>query len=360
MFTKSSLHLNFLTLSGIFLVLIEPSVSFVWTTTPAVSPLASVTSHHHHYKQQQQQQQHHHHHQQQQQQQQQRRQLSSSRHFVYTPEQEGDEKNVGDQVLEDLVKKLDKSSSSSSKSTKKKDNKAMAFLKKIGKVGGAANKDFGTATGSDEGAGMSPMSSSPSTTTTSSSVRKSQQAFVEATESGIIDDMTENFPMTSSGTEWRGVSDRVRGGTSEGFIKREVIDGRTANVLIGKVTGSGGFIQMITELSKDYSTKDSVDATDFDGIEIDVLSKEDLEFNIHLRVRGSLQKASYRHTVQLECLFAWQTIRVPFSSFLVQEEGNGERKSVNYSKLKRIGIVALDKETDVYLAIGGVRFYNVI
>ena len=39
----------------------------------------------------------------------------------------------------------------SAQSERKADNKAMAFLKKIGKVGGAANKDFRYAIGIDEG-----------------------------------------------------------------------------------------------------------------------------------------------------------------------------------------------------------------
>ena len=143
-----------------------------------------------------------------------------------------------------------------------------------------------------------------------SSIRKSNQAYLDSTESGVIDDLSEVFPLTSSGTEWRGVSDRLQGGTSEGIIKREVVDEKTANVLVGS-----GLIQMVTELSKDFS-KGTVDASEYDGIELDVLSKESLNFNVHLRTQDPEQEASYRHTVDLECLFAWQTIRIPFSSFL--------------------------------------------
>lgn len=40
------------------------------------------------------------------------------------------------------------------------ENKAMSFLKKIGKVGGAANKDFALAVGIDEGGGKSSASGS--------------------------------------------------------------------------------------------------------------------------------------------------------------------------------------------------------
>jgi hypothetical protein len=271
---------------------------------------------------------------------------------VYTPEQEEDDrmqKDVGEKELESLVQKLDMSADDAA--TKKKDNDAMAFLRNMGKVGGAANQDFTNAVGSDEGAGMAAAKNLAST---ASPVRKSKTAYLDATESGIIDDMSDAFPMTSSGTEWRGVSDRVRGGTSEGSIKREVIDDKTSNVLVGHVTGENGFIQMVTELSKDPS-KASVDASDYDGIEIDVLSKEGFAFNIHLRTSGNLDDNSFRHTVTLECLFGWSTNRIPLSSF-VDRAGT----SVDYSQLKRIGIVALEKETDVYLAVGGVRFYNVI
>jgi hypothetical protein len=187
-----------------------------------------------------------------------------------------------------------------------------------------------------------------------SGTKKSKSAYKESSTSGIIDDLTEAFPMTSSGTEWRGVGDRVRGGISEGSIRRLDIDEKSANVLMGHVTGENGYIQMVTDLCNDPS-KDFVDAAAFDGIEIDVFSEETLDFNLHLKTRDSLQKNSYRYTVNLECLFAWQTIRIPFSSFV-----NIDSSSIDASKLKRLGIVALDQDTDVYLAISGVRFYNVI
>ena len=288
--------------------------------------------------------------------------LTSFPHCVYTPEQEADNSQdnltASDEVLDSLTKKLDKSSSSASTTPAKKDNKAMAFLKKMGKVGGAANKDFSTAIGSDEGSGMAAPKNSESI---ANSIDKSKQAFRECTDSGIIDDMSEAFPTTSSGTEWRGVSDRIRGGTSEGFIKREEVEGRMANVLKGHVSlqdNGSGFIQMVTDLPLDPS-KNAVDATEYDGIELDVLSREGMTFNVHLRTPGSLQQASYRHTEALEVLYFWQTVRIPFSSF-VGDSQDGQSKSVDYSKLKRIGIVVLDQETDVELAVGGVRFYSVL
>ena len=271
---------------------------------------------------------------------------------VYTPEQEADEKareevSTSDEVLQSLVEKLDQSK------PQKVDNKAMAFLRKMGKVGGAANKDFSTAVGSDEGSGMA----APKNTASNASIRKATEAYKECTETGLVDDMSETFPRSCTGREWRGVADRIRGGTSEGFLQRQEVEGRNANVLKGHVSlnsAGTGFLQMVVDLPMDPS-KPSVDASDFDGLELDILSKEGLQFNVHMRTAGALDQASFRHTEELEVLFSWQTVRIPFSSF-VSEDG----KTVDYSKLKRIGIVVLDQETDVELAVSGVRFYSVI
>lgn len=279
---------------------------------------------------------------------------------VYTPEQAEDDKKVqqeaastSDEVLKSLTEKFDKSSSSGA--PKDKDNKAMAFLRKRGKVGGAANKDFANAVGSDEGSGMA----APKSTASTASPQKAKLAFKDSITSGVIDDISELFPLTCSGSEWRGVSDRVRGGQSEGVILREEVEGRAANVLKGHVRlqDGNGFIQMVTDFSMD-PIKGSVDASNYDGIELDVFSRDILSFNIHLRTPGSLQEASYRHTVNLEVLFSWQTIRIPFSSF-VETGKEGSDSYIDYSKLKRLGVVVLDQETDVELAVGGVRFYSV-
>ena len=76
------------------------------------------------------------------------------------------------------------------------DNKAMQFLKKIGKVGGAANRDFRYAIGVDEGlAGKSAGDRG---------LKKTKAAFRSCVETGVVDDMSEAFPQTSSGTRWSG------------------------------------------------------------------------------------------------------------------------------------------------------------
>ena len=72
----------------------------------------------------------------------------------------------------------------------------MNFLKTIGKVGGVANRDFRYAIGVDEG----PSGKSAGRR----GMQKIQEAFQSCVESGVVDDMSEDFPLTSSGTRWSG------------------------------------------------------------------------------------------------------------------------------------------------------------
>ena len=181
--------------------------------------------------------------------------------------------------------------------------------------------------------------------------------------------MTEVFPFTCLELEWRGVSDRVMGGLSNGIVKRELdLEGRPANVLTWHISlkNNGGFLQMVTDLALD-PVKNSVDASDYDGIELDALfqhvntSKKESEekeealdgsrkFNVHLRSPGTFQQASYRHTFKLPQRNKWETILIPFSSF----SNHRIAEFLDISTLRQIGIVSTGKETDVFLAVGGV------
>jgi hypothetical protein len=103
-------------------------------------------------------------------------------------------------------------------------------------------------------------------------VRKSKASYVPCTTSGVIDDMSDPFPFTSSGSQWQGITDRVMGGVSNGSLSREDIGGKSANVLRGNVSleNGGGFVQMATDLSSDPSAGVFVDASSYDGVELEV------------------------------------------------------------------------------------------
>jgi Complex I intermediate-associated protein 30 (CIA30) len=161
-----------------------------------------------------------------------------------------------------------------------KDNKAMSFLRKVGRVG--RNTDFTNALGVDEGQSGGKIAGKWGQGT---AVKKALAAYKSCTVSGVIDDLSEEFPITCSGTEWAGVTDRVMGGESSGTLARELYHGRTANVLRAHVSleNGGGFVQMATDLALDPSVSSLVDASSFDGIKVELFYQGDKEtdnFNV--------------------------------------------------------------------------------
>mmetsp|Transcript_23744 Transcript_23744/g.27464 ORF Transcript_23744/g.27464 Transcript_23744/m.27464 type:complete len:323 (-) Transcript_23744:165-1133(-) len=236
----------------------------------------------------------------------------------------------------------------------KKREKVMAFLRKVGAVGG--NKDFTTAMGVDEGPvgkNSNPMKE----------IAKTKSAYKWCTETGLIDDMSQPFPGSASGSEWAGFTDQVMGGISKGICTRETVEGRQCNVMKGKVSlyNNGGFIQMATALSTDPAKSLTVDASNFDGVELDVLynGEDDVEkFNVHLRNSACLRQfSSYRGTFTCNNGKSWETVKIPFSDFVGYGPGSSETP-FDPSELRRLGIVAIGKAMEVYLAVSGVRFYK--
>ena len=174
---------------------------------------------------------------------------------------------------------------SKSKSKTERDNKAMAFLRKIGKVGGT-KVDFTNAVGVDEGSGGAKVSTLSGKCDHDVAVKKARHAYRSCVESGTIDDLSESFPVTSSGTQWAGVTDKVMGGSSSGtLVRHETFQGRLSNVLTANVRleNDGGFVQMVTDLALDHSVSNTVDASEYDGIEFDVFYEGDADrenFNV--------------------------------------------------------------------------------
>jgi len=241
----------------------------------------------------------------------------------------------------------------------KGDNKAMAFLKKIGKVGGS-KVDFTNAVGVDEGSGGAKVSSNRGKWDHDRAMKKAKHAYRSCVDSGTIDDLSETFPITSSGTQWAGVTDGVMGGSSSGVLVREEFQGRLSNVLKANVRleNDGGFVQMVTDLALDPSVSNTVDASKYDGIEFDIYYEGDSDkesFNVHLKDSNCVRQfSSYRATFELP-QGEWTTVRLPWSRF----EGFGwgaVENLLNVSALRRIGLVAIGKKMDVELAISSIRF----
>mmetsp|Transcript_21441 Transcript_21441/g.38406 ORF Transcript_21441/g.38406 Transcript_21441/m.38406 type:complete len:308 (-) Transcript_21441:121-1044(-) len=242
----------------------------------------------------------------------------------------------------------------------KKENNAMAFLRNKGRIGGAANMDFADAMGLDE---------SPSGGTKTSyhengfqNVRKAKSSYISCTTSGIIDDISEPFPFTSSGNQWDGITDRVVGGVSNGSLTRETIGEKPANVLRGNVSmkNGGGFIQIVTPLSLDPTVDVFVDASEYDGVELEVYCEggDEENFNVHLRTPACVRKfSSYRATFGIKT-GKWETVRLSWDEFAGY--GSGPDVTPFVPSLRRLAVVAIGEAKDVVLAVGQVGFYNVI
>jgi len=257
------------------------------------------------------------------------------------------------------IKNNEGSSNTDSVSGIKKDNKAMAFLRKIGRV--SNNNDFTNAIGVDEGIAGKESSGS-------GTIRKSTSAYRECTDSdGIIDDVTDTFPFTSSGNQWYGLTDSSFGGKSAGSLTRESYEGKTANVLRGKVVvarqkqqeDDESFIQMATNLALNNAAFSTVDASKYSGIKVVVFydgSKELEDFNIHFRTPACrAQMSCYRASFELE-KGNWKTIQIPWNDFI--GVGPGPSKTVfENSSLRRVSIVALGEKPDFTLAVSRVGFY---
>lgn len=247
-------------------------------------------------------------------------------------------------------------------STKKNDdNNAMAFLRKVGRVGGAANMDFADAMGLDE----SPSGGSKSSYHEDGfkNVRKSKSAYIPCATSGVIDDMSDPFPFTSSGSQWQGITDRVVAGVSNGSLSRETIGGKLANVLRGNVSlkNDVGFIQIVTVLSLDPSVDPFVDASEYDGVELEVYCDGagiEEKFNVHLRTPACERKfSSYRATFSIQP-GKWSMVRLNWDAF--KGCGTGLDVTPFVPSLRRLAVVSIGEAKDVVLAVGSVGFYNVI
>lgn len=253
----------------------------------------------------------------------------------------------------------DESSTTPPKTKTERDNKSMSFLRKIGKIGGT-KVDFTNAIGVDEGSGGAKISSNAGKCDHDVAVKKARHAYRSCVDSGTIDDLSESFPVTSSGTQWAGVTDKVMGGSSSGTLVREEFQGRLSNVLTAnvKLENDGGFVQMVTDLALDHSVSNTVDASKYDGIEFDVFYGGDADresFNVHLKDSNCLRQfSSYRATFELK-QGQWTTVRLPWSRF----EGFGwgaVENLLDNSALRRIGLVAIGKEMDVSFALSSIRF----
>ena len=150
---------------------------------------------------------------------------------------------------------------------------------------------------------------------------------------------------------WEFVSDTVMGGVSSGAVAEEIVAGRSATVLRGTVSleNNGGFIQMAFDLHEGGA---DVDVSAWDGIEIDAYG-DGGTYDVRLRtVQLTRPWQSFRSDFVGEP--HWTKVKIPFSS-LVSHRVDA---AFDPNCLRRIGILAIGRERDAYVAVSNIGFYS--
>ncbi|WP_373503680.1 CIA30 family protein [Aestuariivirga sp.] len=111
---------------------------------------------------------------------------------------------------------------------------------------------------------------------------------------------------------------------------------------------NGGFIQIALDLAPG---RDSVDASGYSGIAIDVLGNGE-EYGLHLRTPDLTRPwQSYRQSFVAESV--WRELQLPFASFFPHRTD----VPLDAQHLRRLGIVAIGRAFHADLSIGGIWFY---
>ena len=167
--------------------------------------------------------------------------------------------------------------------------------------------------------------------------------------SAVIDDLSREPPIATTGSEWRLLTDQIMGGVSKGAMTRDVIAGRAAIRMRGDVSleNNGGFVQIALDLSPDGGV---IDASAWSGIEVDVFGNGEA-YGVHLRTDALTRPwQSYRQIFTADA--KWRTVHLPFDHFVAHRTD----APFDAQRLRRIGVVAIGRAFSVDLALGGLRF----
>ncbi len=150
---------------------------------------------------------------------------------------------------------------------------------------------------------------------------------------------------------WEFVSDTVMGGVSEGSVAEEIVGGCDATVLRGTVSleNNGGFIQMAFDL---HESGADVDVSAWDGIEIDVYG-DGGTYDVRLRT-AQLSRPWQSFRTDFVGEPHWQKVKIPFSSLV----SHRAEAVFDPTCLRRIGILAIGRERDAYVAVSNIGLYS--
>jgi len=155
----------------------------------------------------------------------------------------------------------------------------------------------------------------------------------------LIDDRGSGRPAA-----WRLVTDGVMGGVSSGAMTQEVVLGRPALCLRGRVRleNNGGFIQMALDVRPPPG--------EWSALEFDLAGRAH-EYGVHLRTtRLTAPWQAWRARVAVTP--HWQTLRVPLASFVPYRFSG----TLEPDEIRRIGLLALGEAFDAELCVARVAW----
>ena len=160
----------------------------------------------------------------------------------------------------------------------------------------------------------------------------------------LLDDFQRDDGLSSLGTRWEGLTDRVMGGRSDLEIVYRDSDAGPVLFMRGQVRleNRGGFIQARLPLDP---AGGSFDASTWEGLNITVRGTPG-PYYLHLRTRQTWQPwQHYRAPIVVGP--EWHEQFVPFTAF----EGRATWRRLDVSALKSVGVVAYGEAFEAELEI---------
>ncbi|MFT7287599.1 MAG: hypothetical protein ACI87W_001713 [Halieaceae bacterium] len=174
---------------------------------------------------------------------------------------------------------------------------------------------------------------------------------MDSSEAGLLLDDFSDPDRASIGSRWRFFSDRVMGGVSDGYAEHKLIEDRNALRLRGTVSleNNGGFIQASLDLSAQGGT---LDASGYLGIAL-YLRGDGSDYGIHLRTTD-IQRPWQSYRARIRSSANWIRYELPFRDFAPHRID----RSLDPRKLRRLGLIAIEKPGAVDVAISDLRLYG--
>ncbi|GGK35315.1 CIA30 family protein [Salinarimonas ramus] len=164
----------------------------------------------------------------------------------------------------------------------------------------------------------------------------------------ILDEFTA---MPDAPQSWRAISDRVMGGVSDGGLAREMVAGRAALRLTGRVSleNDGGFLQMARDLAPDGA---AIDLSGHAGLELDVFGNGET-YGVHLRT-AEVTRPWQSYRASFVALPEWQRLRLPFAGFAAHRI----EAPLDLARVRRVGLVAIGRAFTADLALARLALYR--